>query len=705
MINVYHIIDKTFNSGAYSQLRYLHNTFKDYHNEEIKQHILLFNTSGKSKIDKNFDLPFRVVSINELKNIRYEKSSIFLYHKLMCSPCNYVVSSLKSINIPVIVLNHTFSINKKFMNVGSPHACISVSKHMDKNLVKQTSSCKIFKVIHNWCDAAFIDSIPVIKYEKNNKEFLFGRVNGFNDIKYNKHFMKWFLNANFGLPARLQYIGSGHKMQHAKDLLLNHNDSARNKIELLGQINDDSVKLSRVKSWDAFLYNINMPEGTSMSVVESLVCGTPVICDLPGNTELIQDNCNGYVYNSFMEAENFIRNIGLDGFANLKISTMEHSSKQSAKSWGQKYIDVFVEVLNTSFNIKDRDKSNIVKPIIDIKKPMIDIKKPKNNTSNKSNIIIPDTKKTNHQNEHKPSKKIKVKSPIKSNKFNFPIKNLSKVHIKTNPRVITRLIRKEDVIQASSYNQSDNQKFSILTASFNNDKYLNFYFEHILMQTYRPLEVVFIDDMSTDKTKSVVEEWKPKLLDAGIELVYKLVEHKLYCGNAYNKALELSSGDICGVLDSDDGLEPNAVNCIVDQYKKKPNALYIWSQFKICDINMNFVRNGFSSFPAMNRSLLLSEFSARKRHCFSHWRTFRKTKDIPADLFGNNLKSSIDKYMGYRLEETGVGHFLDKSLYLYRSGVKTGITHTASQRKDWTIIRRDAQRRRRTLRLFTHGFC
>ena len=48
MINVYHIIDKTFNSGAYSQLRYLYNTFKDYHNEEIKQHILLFNTSGKS---------------------------------------------------------------------------------------------------------------------------------------------------------------------------------------------------------------------------------------------------------------------------------------------------------------------------------------------------------------------------------------------------------------------------------------------------------------------------------------------------------------------------------------------------------------------------------------------------------------------------------------------------------------------------------
>ena len=702
MIKIYHIIDKTFNGGAYSQLRYLYNTFNDYYSDKISQNIFLLDNIKKNKIDKKFDLPFKIITFRDLQSIKYEESSIFLYHKLMCSPCCSTVSFLKSLKVPVIVLSHTFSINKRLMTIGNPNACISVSNHMNKYIIKGSSNSTLFKVIHNWCDAVFVNTVPVIKYEKNNKEFLFGRVNGFNDIKYNKHFMKWFLNADFGLPARLQYIGSGHKMQHAKDLLLKNKDSSRNKIELLGQVNSDSDKFSLIKSWDAFLYNINLPEGTSMSVVESLVCGTPVICDLPGNTELIENNCNGYIYSSFTDAENFIRNTGLNGLENLKNSTIEHSNKYSAKSWGQKYIDVFHEVIDACNQSSSLRKNITVRNVSGTKNVS-------NKTKNVSNVIITNVKldknKTESQKSRSPFGTIKVKSPIKTNKFNFPIRNTSKVHVKKNPRVVTRLNNNEKISKIINYDFSDNQKFSILTAAFNNDKYLDYYFEHILMQKYRPLEVVFVDDRSTDNTKKIVEKWAQKLAADGIELVYKLMEKKGYCGNSYNKAMELSSGSICGIVDSDDALEPNAVSIMVNEYIKNPSALYIWSQFKICDNDMNFKRIGFSSHPSCNRSLLLSEFIGRKRHCFSHWRTFRKTKDIPFDLFGTNLKNSVDKYMGYRLEETGIGHFFNEPLYLYRSGVKTGLTHTSSQREVWSRIRRETQRRRMVSKIITHGFC
>ena len=248
-----------------------------------------------------------------------------------------------------------------------------------------------------------------------------------------------------------------------------------------------------------------------------------------------------------------------------------------------------------------------------------------------------------------------------------------------------------------------------MTASYNNERYLDDYFSYILKQSYRPLEVIFIDDLSTDGTRDKINKYKDRLIKANIDLVYHKPDKKMYCGDAYNKALELSNGSLCGVLDSDDGLVDDAVSRIVSKYNELKNVLYIWTQFFVCDALMRVKKQGFSSSPLVNRSLLLSEFTNRKRHCFSHWRTFRKTKEIPFDLFGSKLKSSVDKYMGYRLEELGIGHFYNEPLYLYRSGVTTGITISqkgnGSQRETWRLIRREAQIRRRSYKLFCHGFC
>jgi glycosyltransferase involved in cell wall biosynthesis len=693
MIKVYHIIDKTFNGGAYSQLKYLYNALKYFYSDRVDQKILLIDITKKHKIDRFFDLPHSVYDFKKLQSI-YKNNSLFLYHKLMCSPVIKMVSSLKSIGIPVLVLNHTYSVNDKFMNVGNPDACISVSSHMSEKIYSCSFVKKIF-TIKNWCDIRYVNSLPVVSFDLPKEELVFGRINGFNDIKYSKSFMKWFLRADFGKKAILQYVGSGHKLKDAKDLVCNLKHESINTIEFLGQVNNDAKKFSLIKSWDAFLYHINMPEGTSMSVVESLVCGTPVICNLPGNTELIKDNINGLVYKNFSEIESFVKDNGKIGLKSLKEKCTSDSNSYSAKQWVYNYINVFEECvsvskyLSSNSGIPNKDRySNVF---------ISTVKKHVKKSNNKIDL-----------NKNKKSKSIKVHSPIRTNKFHFPIKKSvenKNLFDRDKPKVITKL--KNNIIKNTETkyeNFADHGKFSILTASYNNEKYLDFYFNTIIKQSYRPLEVIFVDDQSKDDTYGKVLEWEKKLKDNKIDFLYKKPKEKLYCGNSYNLALDLASGDFCGVIDSDDGIIDGAVSMIVNRYISKPNCLYIWSNFYVCDENMKIIKNGFSSHPSFNRSLLLSEYYTRKRHCFSHWRTFRKNSSIPDDLFGKNLKSSVDKYMGYRLEECGIGHFFDSMLYLYRSGVEHGITANQPQRSQWGEIRKDAQRRRRINKLFSHGF-
>jgi hypothetical protein len=63
-------------------------------------------------------------------------------------------------------------------------------------------------------------------------------------------------------------------------------------------------------------------------------------------------------------------------------------------------------------------------------------------------------------------------------------------------------------------------------------------------------------------------------------------------------------------------------------------------------------------------------------------------------VFECPYSSSVDKFMGYMLEELGRGYFLNIPLYRYRGAVSDGLTATTAQRNNWDKIRADARRRR-----------
>jgi len=88
-------------------------------------------------------------------------------------------------------------------------------------------------------------------------------------------------------------------------------------------------------------------------------------------------------------------------------------------------------------------------------------------------------------------------------------------------------------------------KISIITIVYNNRQYIKDCIESVLEQNYTNIEHIVIDGNSTDGTQKIIERYKDKL---GIYISEK--DSGLY--NALNKGIIKATGDIIGILHSDD---------------------------------------------------------------------------------------------------------------------------------------------------------
>lgn len=61
---------------------------------------------------------------------------------------------------------------------------------------------------------------------------------------------------------------------------------------------------------------------------------------------------------------------------------------------------------------------------------------------------------------------------------------------------------------------------SIITPSYNSEKYLDAFFISILEQDYEKYEMIFINDGSTDRTENIVYKYKEKFEERNIRFVY-----------------------------------------------------------------------------------------------------------------------------------------------------------------------------------------
>jgi len=86
---------------------------------------------------------------------------------------------------------------------------------------------------------------------------------------------------------------------------------------------------------------------------------------------------------------------------------------------------------------------------------------------------------------------------------------------------------------------------SIITPSYNSAKFISQTIESVLSQTYNNIEYIIIDGSSTDGTIEIIKEYQDKITNF-------VSEPDMGIYDAMNKGIALATGDVIGILNSDD---------------------------------------------------------------------------------------------------------------------------------------------------------
>ena len=109
------------------------------------------------------------------------------------------------------------------------------------------------------------------------------------------------------------------------------------------------------------------------------------------------------------------------------------------------------------------------------------------------------------------------------------------------------------------------QTISIVIPVYNVEKYLPECLDSVVNQTYTNLQIILVDDGSTDNSGKICDEYAEK--DSRITVIH---QENQGAGAAKNTGLELIKGDYFSIIDSDDYLEQNYYEklvCFLQKYK------------------------------------------------------------------------------------------------------------------------------------------
>lgn len=222
-------------------------------------------------------------------------------------------------------------------------------------------------------------------------------------------------------------------------------------------------------------------------------------------------------------------------------------------------------------------------------------------------------------------------------------------------------------------------KFSILIAHHNNAGFFRDCYESILQQTYTDWEAVILDDASSETEKSMIKQ-----LISG-DSRFKFFENEKNSGVGVTKSrlIELADGEICGFVDPDDALTPNAILKCIEVFISEKNTVLTYSRFMICDHNLTPVSPFKSAMQVPNGKTSFFNFPIQ----IAHFVAFRKAIYEKTDKIDPELKIGEDQDLYLKMYEKGKVRFIDETNYLYRTH-NGGISQNKNKKKSYEYFAR-----------------
>ena len=223
---------------------------------------------------------------------------------------------------------------------------------------------------------------------------------------------------------------------------------------------------------------------------------------------------------------------------------------------------------------------------------------------------------------------------------------------------------------------------SIIVPVYKVEKYLDKCVESIVEQTHKNLEIILVDDGSPDNCPAMCDEWAKK--DSRIKVIHK---KNGGLSSARNAGLDVCTGDYIGFVDSDDWIEPDMYEYLLD-IGMKNNADVSRCEFVIeaenSDITVDFQND--SELSMLSGDELIIELVNGDYSEGAMWNKLYKRKLFDSVRFkeGITIEDCLANYYIYRQQVTLVSSFAVKYHYLQRGD---SITGTAFSEKSFDILK------------------
>ena len=221
---------------------------------------------------------------------------------------------------------------------------------------------------------------------------------------------------------------------------------------------------------------------------------------------------------------------------------------------------------------------------------------------------------------------------------------------------------------------SDYPLFSVLVANYNNGAYLQEAIDSVLAQTYGNWEVILVDDKSKDESQAIYDRYAS---DARFKIFYN--DKNRGCGYTKRRCAELASGELCGFLDPDDALMPEALETMVKAHAEHPECSLIYST---CYRYSGDRKADMPVWDFIGPIPEDSDFLIYQKKLVSHFVSFKRSAYLRTKGIDATLTAAVDRDLYYKLEEQGQLLHIPIPLYYYRINNARSISE-GSDRAYW----------------------
>ncbi|MHC1759631.1 MAG: glycosyltransferase family 2 protein [Negativicutes bacterium] len=136
---------------------------------------------------------------------------------------------------------------------------------------------------------------------------------------------------------------------------------------------------------------------------------------------------------------------------------------------------------------------------------------------------------------------------------------------------------------------SDRVKVSAIVTSYNHAEYLDQQMQALLAQSYQPLEIIVVDDCSTDNSVAVLEKYKAY---PNVNII-ALKENRGYV-NSSNFGVSQASGDYIIFSQCDDYCEKDQIKTLLSKFQEESSIGVVYSSSNLVDEKGTFLTNDFT---------------------------------------------------------------------------------------------------------------